>query len=105
MRARIRPSQIRSADLTVPGDKSLAHRWLMLAAAADGGSELAGLPGALDVRSTARCLAEVGPGARSDLSRWREPPPANPEVSGFTWDAADEEAAISALRVEGEGWE
>jgi 3-phosphoshikimate 1-carboxyvinyltransferase len=104
MRLRIRPSPLRSVEVTVPGDKSIAHRWLMLAAAADGASELVGLPSALDVRSTARCLAEVVPGARSSLSGWAGPPPANPEVSGFTWDAASGEASMSALRIEGEGW-
>src|SRR5436190_3515010 len=104
MRLRIRPSPLRSADVTVPGDKSIAHRWLMLAAVADGPSDLAGLPGALDVRSTARCLAGVVPGAHSGLSRWAGPPPANPEVSGFTWDAADGGASMSSLRVNGEGW-
>jgi 3-phosphoshikimate 1-carboxyvinyltransferase len=104
MRLRIRPSPLRSADVTVPGDKSIAHRWLMLAAVADGASALAGLPGALDVRSTARCLATVFPGAHPGLSRWAGPAAANPEVSGFTWDDSDGGASISALRVEGEGW-
>jgi 3-phosphoshikimate 1-carboxyvinyltransferase len=104
MRLRIRPSPLRIADVTVPGDKSIAHRWLMLASVGEGASELTGLPVALDVRSTARCLAEVVPVARSSLSSWLGSPPANTEVSGFTWDASGEEASISPLRIEGKGW-
>src|SRR4051812_8089748 len=105
MRLRIRPSPLRNADVTVPGDKSIAHRWLMLATVADGASELVGLPDALDVRSTARCLAEVISSGRSSLSEWAGPSPANPELSGFTWDASDGGVSMPALRVEGERWE
>ena len=41
----------------MPGDKSIAHRWLILASTARGSSRLVDLPGSLDVRSTASCLA------------------------------------------------
>jgi len=44
----------------VPGDKSIAHRALMLAALADGRSELEGLPGGHDVGSTAAVMRQLG---------------------------------------------
>ncbi len=48
------------ATLRVPGDKSIAHRGLMLAALATGSSRLRGLPAGLDVRSTRRALEALG---------------------------------------------
>lgn len=56
-------------DVTVPGDKSITHRALILSALAEGESRLAGLLEAADTRSTAAALralgvtlAEPGPG-------------------------------------------
>src|SRR5213076_2530510 len=43
-----------------PGDKSISHRALMLAALAHGRSELAGLLTGEDVKSTARVLRQLG---------------------------------------------
>jgi 3-phosphoshikimate 1-carboxyvinyltransferase len=53
MTADIRP-------LTVPGDKSIAHRALILAALADGESVLRNVPAGLDVQSTQRALRALG---------------------------------------------
>lgn len=47
-------------DVTVPGDKSITHRALMLAAAAEGESRLSGLLPGEDCRSTASVLRAVG---------------------------------------------
>jgi 3-phosphoshikimate 1-carboxyvinyltransferase len=47
-------------DVTVPGDKSLSHRGLMLAAAARGESRLRGLLPGEDCRSTAAVLRALG---------------------------------------------
>ena len=44
----------------VPGDKSIAHRALILAGMAGSDSTIAGLPEGLDVLSTRRCLEQVG---------------------------------------------
>ena len=44
----------------VPGDKSIAHRALMLAAIADGESRISGLPGSGDVLTTRDCLRSLG---------------------------------------------
>ena len=49
-----------STPLTVPGDKSIAHRALILAALARGESVLRNVPAGLDVRSTQRALRALG---------------------------------------------
>ena len=49
-----------SGDLTVPGDKSITHRALMLSAAAEGESRLRGLLPGEDCRSTASVLRALG---------------------------------------------
>jgi 3-phosphoshikimate 1-carboxyvinyltransferase len=58
--ARVAPARTFHADLRVPGDKSIAHRCLLLAAVATGESRLQGVPDGADVQATARCLAELG---------------------------------------------
>jgi 3-phosphoshikimate 1-carboxyvinyltransferase len=57
-----------SGTVRVPGDKSISHRALMLAALARGTSELTGLLSGEDVRSTARVLRQLG----ADISPVRE---------------------------------
>ena len=47
-------------SLSVPGDKSIAHRALLFAALAAGRTRIAGLPSGHDVRSTRRCLEALG---------------------------------------------
>jgi len=46
--------------IRVPGDKSIAHRALILGALADGEQVVDGLPDSEDVKSTARCLRSLG---------------------------------------------
>lgn len=70
-------------EICVPGDKSIAHRFLILAALAEGDSVLTGMPASLDVRSTTACLRALG-GAVEDggagrmaikgSTGWRSPP-------------------------------
>ena len=55
MRVRITPGGHLEGRVRVPGDKSIAHRWLILAATARGPSALVEVPASLDVRSTAAC--------------------------------------------------
>src|ERR1700712_1316631 len=52
--------------LTVPGDKSIAHRALILAALAHGTSRLRNVPAGLDVRSTQRALRALGVALEND---------------------------------------
>ena len=75
VRAIVHPGAFVGGVASVPGDKSIAHRWLILAATALGVSELRGLPGALDVRATATCLAGlVGEEPRGALEGWASIP-------------------------------
>ncbi|MCL4236126.1 MAG: 3-phosphoshikimate 1-carboxyvinyltransferase, partial [Deltaproteobacteria bacterium] len=46
--------------VNVPGDKSLGHRALMLAALAEGVSVIQGLPPGADVRATRHVLEQLG---------------------------------------------
>ncbi len=55
MRWQVRPSGI-AGEAAVPGDKSISHRALMLAALADGTSSIRGLGDGEDVASTVACL-------------------------------------------------
>jgi 3-phosphoshikimate 1-carboxyvinyltransferase len=50
----------------VPGDKSISHRSLILAALSDGTSRISGLLRSADVESTASVLAELGVEIQSD---------------------------------------
>ncbi len=47
-------------DRSVPGDKSISHRALMLGAVAQGTTEVSNLAPGADVRSTASCLRALG---------------------------------------------
>ncbi len=49
-----------SGDIAVPGDKSISHRALMLAAAAEGTSRLSGVLAGADCASTAAVLRSLG---------------------------------------------
>lgn len=59
MKWTVRPGAL-SGKLTVPGDKSIAHRSLLLGALASGTSTVRGLPQGEDVRSTAQCVTALG---------------------------------------------
>jgi 3-phosphoshikimate 1-carboxyvinyltransferase len=87
----------------VPGDKSVAHRWLILSVTARGRSRVVGLPPSLDVRSTASCLAALAPKARPALDLLAREAPAAVEGGGSTWNAEVEVPSIEPLEVEGEG--
>lgn len=54
-----RPSRLRG-DISVPPDKSVSHRALILNAIADGEARITNLLDSEDVRSTARCLQALG---------------------------------------------
>ena len=86
MNARIWPLRkpLHAEGVRVPGDKSISHRALIFAALAEGESRMAGLAPGGDVRSTARCLAQLGvPVLRGDGTPWEAPvPPRRPPGSG-----------------------
>ena len=123
MKARISPLRgpVRAEGLRVPGDKSISHRALMFAALAEGESRIAGLAPGADVRSTARCLAQLGvPLLRGDGTPWiakprssglaQEPerpfsPPQRPEGSaalpGRDPDMGDDDAIVIGQGLSG----
>jgi len=55
-----RPGQPLHGNVRVPGDKSVSHRALMLAAIADGESRISGFLEGEDTRATAAVLAQLG---------------------------------------------
>ncbi|HXF35704.1 MAG TPA: 3-phosphoshikimate 1-carboxyvinyltransferase [Actinomycetota bacterium] len=104
MRVVVTPGGRVAGRARVPGDKSIAHRWLLLAATARGRSRLEGLPPSLDVRSTAGCLAALCPSASPALRRWLT------DVGDHPQEALDRSARLGgaadpgpALEVEGSG--
>lgn len=107
MKVRIFPHPRLTGEVRVPGDKSIAHRWLMLATTARGASRLQGLPVSLDVRSTGSCLAAVAPKARPGLDVWVSE--TRPSLKGgrSTWNDTGNDgggsSTVSVLEVEGDG--
>ena len=58
----IRPRHSLSGGLELPGDKSISHRYALLAALAEGTSELRNFAAARDCHSTLGCLKALGAG-------------------------------------------
>ncbi|HEY2647086.1 MAG TPA: 3-phosphoshikimate 1-carboxyvinyltransferase [Candidatus Acidoferrales bacterium] len=56
----IHPARVISGSLEVPGDKSISHRYAMLAALAEGPSDITHFSAAADCRSTLECLSRLG---------------------------------------------
>src|SRR5438876_10205080 len=57
----IRPAKYLTGGLHLPGDKSISHRYAMLAALAEGTSELRHFSAAADCHSTLACMSALGP--------------------------------------------
>src|SRR5271155_5122536 len=57
--------------IELPGDKSISHRYAILAALAEGTSEIANYASAADCRSTLECLRGLGVGIESSDGRLR----------------------------------
>jgi 3-phosphoshikimate 1-carboxyvinyltransferase len=104
VRVRITPGSRLRGSLSVPGDKSIAHRWLILAATGQDSSRLLGVPASLDVRSMASCLARLSPKGRPGLEAWSGNGAATPHGHGSTWNPPSSEESETPLEVEGEGW-
>ena len=56
----VRPAKILTGALELPGDKSISHRYAMLAALAEGTSELRHFSAAADCYSTLGCMSALG---------------------------------------------
>ena len=101
MRVRVTPGGAVGGEARVPGDKSIAHRWLIAAATAHGTSHLAGLPSSLDVRASATCLAALAESSRPALEAWASGPGAAGEGNGSTWNP--DERTLDVVEVDGQG--
>jgi 3-phosphoshikimate 1-carboxyvinyltransferase len=58
--ATVRPTRKLEGSITVPGDKSISHRALILGSIASGESTARGLSDGADVQSTAACMRALG---------------------------------------------
>jgi 3-phosphoshikimate 1-carboxyvinyltransferase len=58
----VKPARSISGVIELPGDKSISHRYAILAALARGRSEISHYSGAADCQSTLDCLARLGVG-------------------------------------------
>ncbi|MGB2621598.1 MAG: 3-phosphoshikimate 1-carboxyvinyltransferase [Candidatus Acidiferrum sp.] len=81
----VQPAKLLTGGVQPPGDKSISHRYAMLAALAEGGSELRNFSAAADCHSTLGCMRALGAdvkiakdtvritgrGARGLTSSWR----------------------------------
>jgi 3-phosphoshikimate 1-carboxyvinyltransferase len=67
----IRPARTISGSLEIPGDKSISHRYAMLAALAEGTSDITHFSAAADCRSTLDCLSRLGAKVESNGDRVR----------------------------------
>jgi 3-phosphoshikimate 1-carboxyvinyltransferase len=59
-RKRIAPARTISGMVELPGDKSISHRYAILAALAEGRSEIRNYSSAQDCKSTLECLRRLG---------------------------------------------
>ena len=68
-RARISPISRAEGRVSVPGDKSISHRYAMLAALAEGKSAIAGYSPGADCAATLECLRLLGAGVTNETNR------------------------------------
>jgi 3-phosphoshikimate 1-carboxyvinyltransferase len=64
----VQPRKALSGGLELPGDKSISHRYAMLAALANGTSELRNFAAARDCHSTLGCMKSLGAGVKVEGS-------------------------------------
>lgn len=67
----IHPAKSLSGSVLMPGDKSISHRYAMLAALAEGTSELRNFAAAADCHSTLGCMKSLGADVKVDGSTVR----------------------------------
>lgn len=90
----VEPGAALRGTLRVPGDKSISHRYAMLAALADGDSTISNYAPGDDCASTLRCLAALGVRIES-----------GPQLDATHASPADDEARPLSVTVRGRGTE
>ncbi len=83
----------------LPGDKSISHRYAILAALAEGRSEIANYSTAADCRSTLECLRRLGAGITAKGERGVEITGAGLDGLKAPWRALDAENSGSTMRM------
>ncbi|RPI08762.1 MAG: 3-phosphoshikimate 1-carboxyvinyltransferase, partial [Acidobacteriales bacterium] len=68
MQERISPARRLAGTVRLPGDKSISHRYALLAAVAEGTSRIRNYATGADCRSTLSCLSALGAGIASEGS-------------------------------------
>jgi len=56
----VQPAKLLTGGVQPPGDKSISHRYAMLAGLAEGTSELRNFSAAADCHSTLGCMSALG---------------------------------------------
>ena len=94
----IQPAKHLTGGLDLPGDKSISHRYAMLAALAEGTSELRHFSAAADCHSTLSCMGALGAEVKTDKDTVR--------VTGrglrglkSSWRALDAENSGTTMRL------
>jgi 3-phosphoshikimate 1-carboxyvinyltransferase len=67
----IKPAKYLTGAVELPGDKSISHRYAMLAALAEGTSELRHFSAAADCHSTLKCISALGAKVHTDKNTAR----------------------------------
>ena len=94
----IQPAKHLSGGLQLPGDKSISHRYAMLAALAEGTSELTHFAAAADCHSTLNCMKALGAEVKIDDSTVRV---TGSGLHGLksSWRALDAENSGTTIRL------
>jgi len=94
----IQPAKHLTGGLDLPGDKSVSHRYAMLAALAEGASELRHFSAAADCRSTLACMSALGAGVKTDKDTVRVTG-RGPHGLKSSWRALDAENSGTTMRL------
>jgi 3-phosphoshikimate 1-carboxyvinyltransferase len=60
MEQRISPASALTGSITLPGDKSISHRYAMIASLAEGDTRIANYSTGADCHSTLECMRALG---------------------------------------------
>jgi len=94
----IQPIRSLSGGLELPGDKSISHRYAMLAALAEGTSELRNFAAARDCHSTLACMKALGAGVALNGSTVKITGHGLHGLKG-SWRALDAENSGTTIRL------
>jgi 3-phosphoshikimate 1-carboxyvinyltransferase len=94
----IRPAKYLTGGLDLPGDKSISHRYAMLAGLAEGTSELRHFSAAADCHSTLGCMSALGADVKIEKDTVRVTG-RGPQGLKSSWRALDAENSGTTMRL------